>query len=95
MAGTSAHYKQMKYLMRSKVFVSGIKQRNFQCINDTTDRVNDSSGKQPPEGRFGQSVENLGKCQNTQPAHSNIDNRRKPFGAVDPESFDQIGRAHV
>ena len=89
MACASSHDKQMENFMGAEVFMSGIEQWYFQCVDDAADGVDDSSCQQPAECRSGQCVENLGKCQYTQPAHSDVDNRRKPFGTIDPKGFDQ------
>ena len=43
MANAAAHYKQMKDLMRSEIFMFGIEDRQFHRIDDTTCRVDDPS----------------------------------------------------
>lgn len=72
MADTSAHDKEMKNFMRAKVFVPGVKNGQFQCVNHTADGVNNTAAKQPQKSLTGQGIDNLRKSKNTYPAHSNI-----------------------
>lgn len=44
MAGTSQHYEYMEDLMGTEVLMAGVKQRNFQSIDNAADRIDDTSG---------------------------------------------------
>lgn len=87
--GASCHNEQMKDLMTSEIFMTVIEDREFQCINDAANRVNDTACKKPSERCRGQCVQDLGKGENTGPSHSDIQYGRKPFRAINPECFDQ------
>lgn len=73
--------------MRSKIFMSGIEDRQLQCVDDTSDGIDDATGQEPAEPCAGQVVEDRNEGQNTEPAHSNVDHRREPFRAVDPTAL--------
>ena len=47
MTGASAHNKEMKDFVGAEAFVTAVKKRQFQRIDDTADRINNASGKQP------------------------------------------------
>lgn len=47
MTDASAHDKQMEDLMRTKVLMQRVEDRKFQCINDSTHSVENSSCQQP------------------------------------------------
>ena len=49
MAEASTHYKQMENLMGTKIFVLGIKNGKFKCINHATHRIDDSANQKPYE----------------------------------------------
>ena len=89
MAEASGHDKEMKDLVRTEIFVAVIEDRKFQCVDDTSHRVDDASGQKPAESRSGEGVENRIEGKDAEPPHGNVDQGREPFGAVDPESFDQ------
>ena len=50
--------------------------------------ADDTAGKEPSEACAGQIVEDRNKSKYTQPAHSNVDHRGKPFRAVDPAALE-------
>lgn len=50
MTSASAHYKQMKNLVASKVFVLLIKYRKLQCIDNAACRIYKPSGQEPCKG---------------------------------------------
>ena len=87
MAHTSQHYENMKYLMRSKIFMFCIEDRQLQRIDDTSDGIDDAAGQKPAEPCARQVVEDRDEGQNTEPSHSDIDHRREPFRAVDPAAL--------
>ena len=87
MTEASAHDEQMKYFMRTKILMSGVKKRELQCIYDPAGRVNDPTGKQPAKGSSGQTVDDRTEHKDADPAHGDIDYRRKPFRAGDPEKL--------
>ena len=58
MAEASGHDKEMKDLVRTEIFVAVIEDRKFQCVDDTSHRVDDASGQKPAESRSGEGVEN-------------------------------------
>lgn len=49
MAHTSQHYENMKYLMRSKIFMFCIEDRQLQCVDDTSDGIDDAAGQEPAD----------------------------------------------
>lgn len=87
MAHTSQHYENMKYFMRSKIFMFCIEDRQLQCVDNTSDGIDDAAGQEPAEPCAGQAVEDRNEGQNTEPAHSDVDHRREPFRAVDPAAL--------
>lgn len=89
MADAAAHYEQMENLVRSEAPVSGIEQRKLQGVNDAADCIDDASGKQPEKTGVGEYCKELAEYGKTCPSHSDIYNRRKPFGTCDPESLQQ------
>lgn len=87
MTHASQHYENMKHLMRSEILMFGIEDRKLQCVDDTSDGIDDAAGQEPAEACSGQVVEDRDEGQNTEPAHSNVDHRREPFRAVDPAAL--------
>lgn len=87
MAKASAHDEKMKNLMRTKAFVSGIEKGKLQGVNNTAHGIDDASGQKPDKGRRRQSVYNFTECQDTYPAHGNVQAGRKPFWAHDEAGF--------
>ena len=77
----------MEHFVRTEILMLCIKDRKFQRIDHTADGINDTAGKKPSETGPWQIVEDRYKSQNTQPAHSNINYRGKPFRAVDPAAL--------
>lgn len=82
MTEASAHDEQMKYFMRTKILMSGVKKRELQCIYDPTDCVNNPTGEQPAKGSNRQAMDDRTEYKDTDPAHGNIDHRRNHFGQV-------------
>lgn len=54
MAYTACHDEKVEHFMRAEVFVSGIKERQLQRINDTTGGVDKAPSQQPQEGGSGE-----------------------------------------
>lgn len=48
-AGTSGHYKEMKDLMASEIFVLIVKDWKLQSIDHAANGVDDTTGQQPSE----------------------------------------------
>ena len=88
MAEASAHDEQMENLMGAKRFMSGIEQRQLQRIDNPANGVDDSACQKPAESGTAQVIEKLGKGKNADPAHADIKNGGKPFGAGDPAGLD-------
>lgn len=88
MAHTSQHHKDMKYFVGAEIFMLRIEDRKLQRIDHTADGIDDAAGKEPSEACTGQIVEDRNKSKYTQPAHSNVDHRGKPFWAVDPAALE-------
>ena len=85
MADAASHDEQVEDLMGSEIFMPAVKDGQFQGVENTSQRINNTSGQKPAESGGGKAVDNLRKSQNAYPSHSNIQYRRKPFRAVDPE----------
>ena len=75
--------------MGAEVFMASVEDRKLQCVNNAADGIDDASDKQPEEGFSGKTVENLCECQDTGPSHTDIEQGRNPFRAVDPEGFEK------
>lgn len=88
MAHTSQHHKDMKYFVGAEILMLRIEDRKLQRIDHTADGIDDAAGKEPAEACTGQIVEDRNKSKYTQPAHSNVDHRGKPFWAVDPAALE-------
>lgn len=89
MAQASSHDEQMKNFMGTEILVSGIKDWKLQGVDHAACRVDDTTSQKPAKSRSRESVDNLTKSQDADPAHGNVDHGREPFGAGDPEGFDQ------
>ena len=87
MTNASSHYKEMKNLMRTKIFMVGIKNRKLQRINNSSYCINNSSCQKPSKPCRREGMYNRNKSKYAQPAHSNINYRRKPLGACNPACF--------
>ena len=72
MAHAPSHHKQMEDLMRAEIPVPGIENWQLQRIDDAPDGIDNPSCQQPGKRLPGQGVDNLGKCQHTDPSHGNI-----------------------
>ena len=92
MTDTPAHHEQMENLMRAKILMSGVKQRQLQRVNNTAHRVNDAARQQPAKSRRRQGIQNLRKRQYAYPAHGDIQHRGKPFRAGNPEQLQDNAR---
>ena len=89
MAQASAHDKQMENLMRTEIFMLCIENRQFQCVDNAARRVDKPAGQQPEKGAFRKCQHDLPEGQHTDPAHRDVNQRRKPLRAVDPERVDE------
>lgn len=68
--------------------MAGIEDRKFQRIDDASYGVDDTSGQKPSECCRRKGFYNFCEGQHTNPAHSDINNGREPFGACDPAGHD-------
>ena len=84
MAKTSSHDKKMKNLMTSKIFMDTVKPLQLKSIDHASHGVDHTSGKQPSKCYGRELIKQGRKHDNTYPAHGDIDERRKPFGAGYP-----------
>ena len=75
--------------MRAKELVSGIEERKLQCVDNTSDGVDHTSGNQPDKCCDGKGLDQRNHGQDTEPAHGNVNDGREPFRAGDPECLDQ------
>lgn len=87
MAEASEHDEYMKNFMGTEIFMPGVKNWQLQGIDDSAYGVDNSSCEKPVEACPGKSLENRDKGKYTKPAHTDIEDGRQPFRAVDPESF--------
>ena len=88
MTEASSHHKQMEDLMGSEVFMLLIKGTQLQCIDNSTDRVQNSSRKKPVKAWPRKIMQQGWKCSDAGPAHPDIKEGGKPSGAADPEQLD-------
>ncbi len=88
MTDASSHYEEMKNFMGAKVGMFGVEDREFQRVDNASDCVNDTSGEEPQECAGRKGMPQGPKDTNADPAHCNINYRRKPLGACNPESLD-------
>ena len=56
MTKAAAHYKEMKDLMRAKVFVSVVKDGKLQCIDNAAYCVDDASRQEPAKCSTGERI---------------------------------------
>ena len=47
MTETSTHHKEMENFVGSEIFVAGVENRKFQCVDHTAGCVDDSACEQP------------------------------------------------
>lgn len=59
---TSGHYKQVKDLVASEIFVLIIKNRKFECVDDASYSVDDTACQQPSECCRRKCVKQLCEC---------------------------------
>ncbi len=70
------------------MFESGVEQWKLQCVNDTSDGINDPTGQEPVEcSRCQGSDDGLDGCE-ADPAHGDINHGRNPFGAINPDGIE-------
>ena len=58
--------------MTPEVLMLTVEYRHFQCVDDSPDRINNPSCKQPEECRPGHIIQDLCKGQHAGPSHSDI-----------------------
>ena len=71
-ADASGHDKQMKDFMGAEVFMTGIKNRKLQRVDNAAYGIDDAASQEPSEGCRGKGVQKLGESQYAQPAHGNV-----------------------
>ena len=74
MAGTSAHHEEVEDFVAAEILMLTVENRKLQCIDHTTDCVNDSAGEKPSEFCTCQIVEDLTECEDTDPFGQNTQN---------------------
>lgn len=72
MAQAAAHDEQMENFVGTKIFMSGIKNRQLQGIDDAANGINNPAGQKPAKCLGRKGIYNLCKGKNTYPAHGNI-----------------------
>ncbi len=92
MAEAAAHDEQMEHLVRTEILVAGVEERQLHRVDDAARRVDQPAGQQPDERAPRHCLQDAGDRQQTDPAHGDIEDRGEPFGAIDPEGFDQNAR---
>ena len=88
-AGASPHYEQMEDFVASEIFMFVIEDGHFQCIDDSSDCIDNPSCKEPEESGSGHVIQDLRECQYAGPSHSDVQNGRYPFWTEDPECLDE------
>lgn len=73
--------------MAAEILMLTVENRKLQCIDYTTDCVNDSAGEKPSEFCTCQIIEDLTECEDTDPSHTNVEDGGYPFRAEYPEPF--------
>ncbi len=89
MAGAAEHAEDVENFVGAKLLVPGVKEWQFQGIDYAADGVNNAAPKEPEEAGQRQGLPKTAEYEYTDPSHGNIDEGGKPFGAGDPEGFDQ------
>jgi len=72
MADAATHDEEMKHFMGAKVWIFGVKNRQFKGIDHAADGINNTSRKQPQKSCGGQGIPKGAKDGNANPAHGNI-----------------------
>ena len=72
MTEASSHHKQMEDLMGAKVRMSGIEDRQLQCIDDTANGIDNTAGQQPEKRTRCQGANDWTECQDAGPSHADI-----------------------
>ena len=88
MAHTSQHYENMKHLMRSEILMLCIEDRQLQCVDNTSDGIDDAAGEKPCESGRCESGNDLADRHDAYPAHRDVDHGGEPLREVDPEGID-------
>lgn len=83
------HHEQMEYFVGTEKFMSRIEKRQFQCIDDAADSIDNSAGKKPEKGRKRKQAPELPDDGQADPSHGDIEYGGEPFRTVYPERFDQ------
>ena len=89
MAEASGNDKEMKQFMGAEPPLPSFRKRQLQCIDHTSQSVNNSSSQQPSEPYGRHPRHDLRPGKNAYPAHSDIQHRRNPLRTADPEKFKQ------
>lgn len=75
--------------MRAEELMSCIEDRKLQRVDDSSDGIDNSARHQPCKGRGWKRFYQRNHHKDTEPAHGDIDEGGKPFGAGNPEHFNQ------
>ena len=73
MTNAAAHDKQMENLMGTEIFMSGIEDRQFQCVDDASCRIDDPACQQPEKSAVRQRIPQRPENRQAHPAHGDID----------------------
>ena len=58
-AGASHHYEQMEDFVASEIFMFVIEDGHFQCIDESSDCIDNNSCKEPEESGYGHVIQDL------------------------------------
>ena len=72
MTQAASHDKYMEDLMRSKILMLCIEQRKLQCVDNTSDGIDHTSGNQPDKCCGGKSLDQRNHGKDTEPSHGNV-----------------------
>ena len=78
MAGAAGQNKKMKDLMKAEVWQ--VNERRFDPVNNSSNSIEKSAGKQPDKTSRGQGLAQRDEGYQSQPAHKDIDAGRQPAG---------------
>lgn len=88
-AKASAHYKQVKDLVGAKEFVSCVKERELQSVDNSADGIDNAACDQPGKSGRGKRLYQRNQRAYTKPSHGDVNQGGEPFGTGDPKCFDQ------
>ena len=75
--------------MRTEVLMICIENGKLQCIDNTSNCINDTSCQKPSESCRRKCFDDRHKSKHTEPPHCNVDDRGKPLGTGDPAGLNK------